>query len=216
GSNPAGTDPSFGSVQVSPKGLAGTIEMSRELVDSASPGGDLIALAIMREDWQRQAEIRIYEALNTAQSGTITNGRVPSGAQARTVTTPDTELAVELRKALVAYANVRRRRPRNFIAGAAAADALAGQLDESANGVGEAMWRIWSASGNVAVNDFGTSSGDARLLILGTDDVVNFESPLASFRFDEAVGPGIVRCAVWGYHAVAVARPAGVASIRFS
>jgi hypothetical protein len=66
------------------------------------------------------------------------------------------------------------------------------------------------------VNDFATGATDMRVGILGSDDVVNFESPLVSFRLDEAAGPALVRAAAWGYHAVTVARPRGVASIRFT
>jgi hypothetical protein len=55
-----------------------------------------------------------------------------------------------------------------------------------------------------------------RVAILGSHDVVNFESPLAQFRFDEAAGPALVRASVWGYHAVVVARPRGISSIRLT
>jgi hypothetical protein len=55
-----------------------------------------------------------------------------------------------------------------------------------------------------------------RIAILGSEDVVTFESPLAQFRFDEAVGPALIRCSVWGYFAVVVARPRGLSSIRFT
>jgi hypothetical protein len=68
----------FGTAAITPVGLSGQLELIRELVDSASPGGDAIALSVMREDWYRQAEIKIYDALNTAQSGTITGGFVPT------------------------------------------------------------------------------------------------------------------------------------------
>lgn len=205
GSNPAGADPVFGEAAVSPIGLAGSIELTRELVDSASPGGDLIALALMREDWYRQAEIRIYAALNAA-----------TGVQTAASATPATTLYADLRKALASYANVRRRKARNVVAGAAALSNLAGLIDFE-NGDDTCLWRVMGARVNAAVNDFGTTASDARLSILGSGDVVNFESPLVEFRFDDySGGPALVKASVWGYHAVAVARPSGVGEITFA
>ena len=55
-----------------------------------------------------------------------------------------------------------------------------------------------------------------RITILGSDDVVTFESPLARFRFEEPQGPALVRASVWGYVGVVVARPRGLSSIRFT
>lgn len=215
GSQPAGSDPTFGTATMSPAGLAGKIDLTRELVDSASPGGDLIALQIMREDWYRQAEIRIYNALNTSQTGTITAGFVPSGAQARLSTTPATNLYADLRKSLAFYANARRRKARNVIAGAAALEHLGGLITDE-NGDDTALWRVLGARVNGAVNDFATGATDMRVAILGSEDVVNFESPLAQFRFDEQSGPALVTAAIWGYHAVVVARPRGLGSLRFT
>jgi hypothetical protein len=99
--------------------------------------------------------------------------------------------------------------------GAAALDHLAGLITFE-NGDDTALWRVLGARVNGAVNDFGTGATDMRVAILGRGDVVNFESPLTQFRFDEQAGPALVTAAVWGYHAVVVARPRGVASIRFT
>jgi hypothetical protein len=216
GANPAGSDPTFGTVAITPVGLSGKIDLTRELVDSASPGGDLIALSVLREDWYRQAEIRIYNALNTAQGGTITGDLAANGAQAFLDSTPTTTLHTSLKKRLLDYAVLRRRKPRNVIAGRAALDNLAGLLlAEDTTGDDTALARVFGARFNASTNDFATGGTDARIVILGSDDVVNFESPLASFRFDEQSGPALVTAAVWAYHACVVARPVGVSSIRF-
>jgi hypothetical protein len=218
GAQPAEVDTVFGTAVVSPRGLSGMLNLTRELVDSASPGGDIIALQVMREDFYRQAEIMVYNELNGAngQGGTITAGFVPSGAQARTDATPTTTLHTTLKKALLEYANVRRRKARNAIAGSAALTNLGGLLtNEDNTGDDTSLARIFGARLNAGVNTFGTAAGDGRILILGSNDVVTFESPLADFRFDEQAGPALVRCAVWGYFAVVVARPIGLSSIRF-
>lgn len=203
---------------MTPKGLSGQLNLTRELVDSASPGGDVIALSIMREDWFRQAEILIYNELNgsNGQGGTITAGFVPSGAQARVSTTPATNLLFDLKKAVLEYANVRRRKARNIVAGSAALTNLGGLLGaESMSGDETSLANIFGAKLNAAVNDYGVAAGDMRVTILGSDDVVTFESPLADFRFYEQAGPALVRCAVWGYFAIVCARPRGLSSIRF-
>jgi hypothetical protein len=220
GSQPTETDLVFGTVSVVPRGLAGKLDLTRELVDSASPGGDLIALQIMRESWFAEAEALIYAELNDATrgaGGTITAGFVPSGAQARVSTTPATNLLIDLKKALLDYSNVRRKKARNVVAGAAALTHLGGLVGaEAINGDDAALFRLFGANVNGAVNAYGTGAGDMRVTILGSNDVATFESPLAEFRFDEQAGPAIVRVAVWGYFAISVSRPIGLSSIRFT
>jgi hypothetical protein len=219
GSQPTEVDTVFGTATVVPRGLSGMLNLTRELVDSASPGGDIIALQIMREDWFAQAEALIYAELNGANGagGTITAGFVPSGAQARVSTTPATNLLIDVRKAVLEYANVRRRKARNIVAGSAALTNLGGLLGaEAASGDDTQLANIFGARLNAAVNDYGVAAGDMRVTILGSNDVATFESPLADFRFDEQAGPAIVRCAVWGYFAISVSRPRGLSSVRFT
>ena len=79
-----------------------------------------------------------------------------------------------------------------------------------------ALARIFGARLNSSINDFATGTTDLRVAILGSDDIVNFESPLAQFLFDEQSGPALVTTAIWGYHAIVVARPRGLSSIRFT
>jgi len=219
GSAPTETDLVFADVTVVPRGLSGMLNLTRELVDSASPGGDVIALQVMREDWFAQAEALIYAELNGANGagGTITAGFVPSGAQARVDAAPTTGLLVTLKKALLDYANVRRRKARNVVAGAVALTNLGGLVGAEANtGDDAALFRLFGANVNGSVNTFGVAAGDMRIAILGSNDVCTFESPLADFRFDEQAGPAIVRCAVYGYFAISVSRPIGLSSIRFT
>ena len=112
------------------------------------PGGDLIALAILTEDWYRQAEIRIYNALNTAQGGTITGDFAANGAQAVSDASPTTTLHTTLKKRLLDYAVLRRRKARNVIVGRAALDNLAGLLTaEDTTGDDTCLAKIWG-SGN--------------------------------------------------------------------
>jgi HK97 family phage major capsid protein len=219
GNNPSGSDPTYGSVSVSPAGVAGLVDVTRELLDSATGGGDTVMLQLLAEDLSRRVEERIYTELNgsNGQGGTITSGFVPSGAQARVSTTPATNLLTDLKKAVLAYANVRRRKARNIIAGTAALDPnLGGLLQSEANtGDSGSLANIFGANLNAAVNDFGTAAGDMRIAILGSGDVFAFLSPVQRFTYDEVAGPALARVAVWQYVGVAVARPRGLSSIRF-
>ena len=198
---------------VTPQGVAGKLPLTRELVDSASPAGDLIALAAMREDYGRQVEARIYTELNTAAAGTITSGFVPSGAQVSTST--GTAVTVDLKKAFARYAGVRRRKPRNAIVAAAPAEVLAEGLDESTGDSG-ALWRPMGVAVNASVVPFGAGATDADVVILGSNDLWLWESPLLEFRYGQKDGPEIVEAVVWGYVAVRLVRPIGLSAIRWA
>jgi hypothetical protein len=220
GNQPATVDPTFANITVSPTGLAGMIDVTRELVDGASPGGDLVMLRLLAEDWTRRAEEQIYTALNTAQGGTITGDFAANGAQAAVSTTPATNLANDTRKAVLRYAVLRRRKARNMIVGRAALDYL-GALSaqdgvNTSTGDDTALASVFGCRVNASVNDFATGTTDMRVAILGSDDVFAFTSPLQEFRFDEQAGPALVRVAIWAYLGVGVVRPRGVSSIRFT
>jgi hypothetical protein len=102
---------------------------------------------------------------------------------------PTTGLLNTLRKQLLRFANVRRRRPRNTVVGAAAADYLGGLLVDESSSDEQAIARVARSKLNVAVNDFATGSTDARILTLGADDVFVFTSPMQQFTFLEQSGP---------------------------
>ena len=78
----------FVTATVSPVRVKGIFRCTREIVDSSNPAIDAVAFQVMREDYNRETERQIFAELNTVQSGTITSGQVPSGAQARTSAGP--------------------------------------------------------------------------------------------------------------------------------
>jgi hypothetical protein len=197
---------------VTPVVRTGRLDVTRELVDAAVPAGDAIALAAAVEDYRREAEALAYANLNAAQSGTITAGFVPNGAQARTSTS--TALPADLRLALAEYATRRLGRARNVVVGGTTAPTqLVGALND-ATGDDDAVARIQGARVNWATNAFGGAAGDADVLILGTDDFYVWESPLLRFSYGEKQGPAVVEIGTWGYVAAEVIRPRGLSSIR--
>jgi hypothetical protein len=210
GQSPTPGDLDTDSVLVEPKGAVGRLELTRQLVDGASPSGDRVALAALREDYAQKIEQRVYEAIEAAQTGTITNGFVPSGVQVST--SSGDALPVDLRRALARYAIVRGRRPRNVVAGGVAAEVLAEHLDET-SGTERSMWNVLGAGVNPGVAGF---AGATSVTITGRSDLWLFESPMLELRHARKKGPELVEIAVWAYSAAAIVRPSGLAVIRHS
>lgn len=60
----------------------------------------------------------------------------------------------------------------------------------------------------------GDTATDADVLVLNSEDAWLWESPLLTFRFEEKSGPALIELALFGYHAVKLIRPVGLASVR--
>ncbi len=191
---------------ITPVGIKGVFRVTREIVDASNPAIDAVLFAAMREDYDRQAEKQIFTELNTVQSGTITAGLVPSGAQART--SAGTALPADLRKAILNYVDVRKRKARSVVASsrASVSDALE-SLDLQA-------WALRDVTVDLSPWITGVAAGDGDVFILATGDLWAWASPLLDFRFMERVGPSAVDLAVYGYFATKIIKPAGLASIR--
>lgn len=207
GSNPSENAAiAFGQVTVAPKSISGLYRVTRELVDSSNPAIDTVCLSVMRESYARQTEARIYAALNTAQSGTITSGFVPSGAMARTSTGP--ALPSDLRKALLGYVDGRGRAPRSVVA--SSRPSVAEELDE----LDMTAYALRNVNVDLSPRITGTAAADGDVFILGGGDVWAWSSPLLEFQYGEREGPASVDLALFGYFAAAVVAPRGVSSIR--
>jgi hypothetical protein len=196
----------FASATVSPSGIKGVFKVTREIVDSSNPAIDAVAFQVMREDFNRETEKQIFTELNTVQSGTITSGQVPSGAQART--SAGTALPADLRKAILNYVDFRKTKARSVVASsrASVSDALE-SLDLQA-------FALRDVSIELSPWITGVSAGDGDLFILGTGDLWAWSSPLLDFRFAEKSGPATVDLAIWGYFATKMIKPVGLSSIR--
>ena len=85
GTNPTGGTLDIESVTVTPGGISGVFELTREIVDSANPAIDAIAMQAMQESYSQQTEAKVYTELNgtNGQGGTITSGFVPSRCAGR-------------------------------------------------------------------------------------------------------------------------------------
>ncbi|PWU52816.1 hypothetical protein DLJ47_17850 [Micromonospora sp. S4605] len=210
GTNPTDGTLSFGGAMpaVTPQGKSGLFRVTREVLDASNPNVDQVVLTHMREQYANQCEQLVYAELNGAngQGGTITAGRVPSGAQVSAVAAA--ALPGELKNALVKYPFVRGRRVRSVAVSQQAGLGLV-DLDPS---------NVWLRDVQVdaapAIPD--GAAGDGDVFALSEGDLWAWESPLLTFRFEEKNGPALVDLALFGYFAARLLRPSGLAAVRVS
>ncbi|HEX2550095.1 MAG TPA: HK97 family phage prohead protease [Nocardioidaceae bacterium] len=243
GVNPTTGSLTLGTVTVAPGAISGVFELSREIVDSANPAVDAIAMNAMHESYSQQTEAQVYAELNGTNGvgGTITSGFVPSGAQARltnglngtgaTGTATEKDLVAGIRAQLALYPFRRFGAPDRMYLSQEGTSALASAVGSdgrpllpsvgAANtvGVGNAVQGGWYIDGLTAVPAWsmtGNAITDADVLIFNSSDVWAWESPLLMFRFEERGGPARIDLALFGYFATRILRPVGFSAVRFS
>lgn len=236
GTNPSDGSLAFGTKTVTPQAISGRLVLTREIVDASNPAIDQIALAAMRESYNRQTEVKVYTLLNGANGagGTITSGFVPSGAQAATYVgstgTPPAAIA-GIRSRLAAYPFNRFAAPTIALMGQNATTVLATAVDTTGRpvfpsvgatnttGLGNAVTQGWSVDGLSFVPAWaatGTAAGDTQIFILNRSDLWVWESSLLSFRFEEKQGPANIELNIFGYFATHLLRPVGLSGIRLT
>ena len=236
GVNPSDGTLNLGIATVSPTAISGKFTLTREIVDSANPAIDAIAVAAMQEAYSQQTEAIIYTELNgpNGQGGVITAGFVPSGAQVSTTTGAGIagsgdELLAGVRAANALYPFRRFGAANRAHISQEAASCYAAAVDTAnrpllpyeapQNVVGTSSpmqggYRVdgllhvptWSMTGNAA--------GDADVLEFNSQDVWAWESALLMFRFEERNGPAFIDLALFGYFAARVLRPVGIMAVR--
>lgn len=232
----------LGTVTVAPGAVSGVFELSREIVDSANPAVDAIAMNAMHESYAQQTEASVYSQLNgsTGVGGTVTAGFVPSGAQ---VASPNAQgtgaglalggvaLVSAIRAALALYPFRRFAAPDQMFLSQEGTSALAAATDTTGHpllpsvgaqnvvGVGNAVNNGWYVDGLTAVPAWsmsGNATTDADVIIFNSADVWAWESPLLMFRFEERGGPARIDLALFGYFATRILRPVGFAGVRLT
>jgi len=225
----------FTTKTVTPGAISGKLPLTREIVDSANPAIDQIALAAMREDYARQTEANVYTLLNGASGagGVITAGFVPSGSQASTTAkgTDNQTLVKHIRAQLAAYPFARFAAPSIGLMGAAATGFLATAVDTTqrpllpgiapanAFGNGNPITQGWSVDSLPLIPAWamtGVAAGDSQVMIVNRADAWVWESPTLAFRFEEKSGPQIIELALFGYFATHLLRPVGLSGIRIT
>lgn len=239
GTNPSDGTLAFDEKTVTPGAISGRITLTREIVDSSNPAIDQIALAAMRESYNQQTEVKVYTLVNGASGvgGVITNGFVPSGAQAATVNVTAVAddqgrlLGRALRRELARYPFNRFGAPTDALMSQEATAYLADAVDttgrplfpsvapQNAGGLGNAVTQGWSIDGlphRPAWSMTGAADGDAQVITLNQADVWVWESPLLTFRFDEKQGPANIELNIFGYFGAHILRPVGLSGMRIT
>lgn len=229
GTNPTQGTMQLGSITVTPTAISGTYQLTREIVDSANPAIDAIAIAAMQESYRQQTEALVNAKIQSTLSGTITSGFVPSGAQVYTSSGQGDELLLKIREAMGVYdfnrfAELNRGhfskeastevstavdttgRPLvPFMAGQNAFGATE-RLVSGYEIDGLRYQKTWSMTGN--------TSADSDVVGFNSADGWIWEGGFLMFRFEERNGPANIDLALFGYFATEVIRPVGFFGIR--
>lgn len=231
GVNPTAGSLVLGVKTVSPTAVSGLFELTREIVDSANPAIDAIAFAAMQESYSQQTEALVYAELNgtNGAGGVITNGFVPSGAQAATTTGQGDELLTGTRAAMAVYpfrrfgamnrAHISQEATQGF---SSAVDTTGRPLlpyvgAQNSSGTAQAAMQGYMIDGVVFQPTWsmtGNAAGDSDVLMFNSADVWAWESGLLMFRFEERGGPARIDLALFGYFATRILRPVGLSGVR--
>lgn len=231
GVNPSQGSLALGLTTVTPTAVSGLYQLTREIVDSANPAIDAIAVQAMQESYRQQTEAIVYAELNgdNGVGGTITGGFVPSGAQVYTSSGQGDELLLKIREAMGNYdferfAEVDRGHfSRQATSQVSTAVDTTGRplvpFQQGMNAFGSTdrlvagyeidglrYQKTWSMTGN--------TSADADVLAFNSADAWAWESGFLMFRFEERNGPANIDLALFGYFATRVIRPVGFIGIR--
>jgi len=198
------------SATVSPVAVSGKLPITREIIDSSSPGVDGIVLAALREDYARKTEAKVYTELNT-------NNTAGDTYAAATI-------VQDIRDEMDEYSFTRFASPTGGAVSQAASAAISADVDGSgrpfipAVGAQNAFGQANATSGAWPIDGVGFgkawamtgTSGNAEVLIVNRADVYVWESPTLTFRFEEKQGPEIIEMALFGYFATKVLRVLGI------
>lgn len=232
GTNSEGTGPSTGTITdhtyrtVSPSAQSGEFIITRELVDSANPAIDQIALAAMREEYAQDTEAVIAAALAAATDNDTGSGQSTEGCYVYTSTGTGNDLASKIRLVEGEFPFHRYTvAPDRVLASSQGWGSLVQAVDD----VGRPLFPFAGAmngygtvgQGAQTMNIDGLPGIPAWALSTTYDDVVMFnhvdawawESPLLSFRFEEKAGPENIVLNIWGYFAFQILRYTGIHAI---
>jgi len=201
---PAGTLALGGSDVIQPTATSGAWEVSRELLDAANPALDAIAVRAMLRDYARQTEgkmLALFSQLALDQGGADVYGvdGVMALRQALLAFVNDDEEAADivgvskgLLGTLMADVDTTDRAQIPFYApvNSVAQTGTAGYTAFTIDGV-----PVFRAARLDSAANLGATYG----VIARSESLIWAESQVQQFRFDEVLGPGVIKFALWGY-----------------
>jgi HK97 family phage prohead protease/HK97 family phage major capsid protein len=231
GVNPAEGSMVLDALTVTPGSVSGRFDLTREIVDASNPAIDAIALATMRESYNRQTEQKTYTELNiNANVGVFNPGVIADLTSAVPATLAAAQLLAlkNIRNLLARYPFTRFSSPTGAAMGQLITVAMSDAVDSTGRpllpsvgatntaGLGNAVDQGWFVDGLAFTPAWAMTQavGDELALIINSADAWVWESPLLTFRFEEKQGPAVIELALFAYFATKVLRPAGIFSIR--
>lgn len=193
---PAGTL-TLGGGMVIPRAKSGAWEVSRELVDASNPAIDRIAARAMLRDYRRESE-GVLAALLNGVAPTVggVDGVVKMRGVMLDAINDDDEpvdvawLSTSVARAFATELDADDRPQLPFVGPANAVGTFnAGSMNVSVDGVN--LYRS-------AKLDAGTG------VVARKEGLLWAESPVLQFRFDEVLGPGVIKLALWAYCGAAI------------
>jgi hypothetical protein len=239
GTNTENTGPSTGTITdhdyttVTPTAQSGEFLVSRELVDSANPAIDVIAMRAMREEYGQDTETIIAAAIAAAtDDGSPVQGTSDTsteGCYVYVVTGTGNDLAIEgIRFMEAEFPGHRFAPPDRMLLSPTGFAALAQSVDDVGRpmfpflGAANTLGTVGRASQSMSIDGMAvpqawsmTSTYDDVLLFNSTDLLVG-ESPLLTFRFEEKSGPESIVLNLWAYFAFQILRPAGIHTCNYT
>jgi HK97 family phage prohead protease len=221
GTNPSDGSLTFTEATVTPGAISGRLTLTREIVDSANPAIDQIALATMRESYEQQTEQKVFTELNNKATVTANVSLAALSGTTDVAISPARDLLARYpfaRFAAPTGAAMSQLVTRNF-ANAKGTDGrplLPSVGAQNTAGLGNAVNQGWFVDGLTFVPAWAMTEnvGDDVGLIVNSADVWVWESPLLSFRYEEKAGPANIELNVFGYFATKVLRTAGVFALN--
>lgn len=204
---PAGKLTLSGGGVVQPKAVSGAWEVSRELVDATNPAIDRVAARAMLRDYRRKSEGNLVSLLSVrALQGGASIYNVDDVMALRDAledfVNDDEEgadlvaLSKGLKRLLIQDVDGVDRPMLPFIGPVnALGTTKAGSTGLAIDGV--EMFR--AASLDAAAN-LGAASG----ILARSEGILWAESSVLQFRFDEVLGPGVIKLALWAYNGAAL------------
>lgn len=207
---------SLGGDVVSPTATSGAWEASRELLDAANPVLDAIAARAMLRDYARQSEGKLVTLLaaRAAQAGAVIYGvdDLMSFRNALVDFVNDDEEAADiaavskalLKDFLAEIDGVDRPQLPYVGPSNAVGSAAAGYVNLSIDGTD--VFRATRLDAGLAAADpsDGPIVGAKNGVIARSEGILWAESNVLQFRFDEVLGPGVIKLALWAYSGAAI------------
>lgn len=227
GVNPGEGSMVLDALTVSPGAVSGRFDLTREIVDASNPAIDAIALATMRESYNRQTEQKAYAELNVnANVGVFSNVSLALLDTAAELLVDQT--ISPTRDLLARYPFTRFSSPTGAVMGQLVTQNFANAKGtdgrpllpsvgaQNTAGIGNAVDQGWFVDGLAFTPAWAMTQavGDELALIINNNDVWAWESPLLTFRFEEKQGPAVIELALFAYFSTKVLRPAGIFSLR--